>query len=350
MIRFANEIVLYGLLIIPLLIILWIINNYNRRKKLNAFASDEMMEILVPAASKARRTWKFVFSIFAIALLVIALAGPRVGSKLKEVERRGREIIIALDVSNSMLAEDIKPNRLEKARESLNRLLNELDEDKIGLIVFAGDAYTQIPVTNDYGAARLFLNSVSTEMVSKQGTSIGAAIELASRSFSPESSDPSSAGGKSRAIIVITDGENHEDDPLEAAREAAERGIVIHTIGLGDPAGVPVPLFPGSKAFRRDKDGNVVVSKLDESTLKQIASVTNGFYVRAGKNSSGLYQLMQKLDEMEQQEYTAKVFADYIERYQYFLGAGILLLLVEFLIMNKRNRWFERIRLFSENA
>jgi Ca-activated chloride channel family protein len=285
----------------------------------------------------------------ALAFLIIALSGPRVGSKLKEVKKRGREIIIALDVSNSMLAEDIKPDRLEKAKESLNRLLNELDEDKIGLIVFAGDAYTQIPITNDYGAARLFLNSVSTEMVSKQGTSIGAAIDLASRSFSPESGDGSD-GGKSRAIIIITDGENHEDDPIAAARRAAEKGIVIHTIGLGDPAGVPIPLFPGSKAFKRDKDGNVVVSKLDESTLKQIASVTNGFYVRAGNNSSGLSQLMQKLDEMDQQEYQAKVFADYVERFQYFLGAGIILLLLEFLIMNKRNKWFDKIRLFAGNT
>lgn len=350
MIRFANEIVLYGLLIIPLLIVIFILTNYNRRKKLNAFASSFMLEILIPEASRARRIWKFIFSIFSATLLIIALAGPRVGSKLKEVERRGREIIIALDVSNSMLAEDIKPNRLEKAKESLNRLLNELDEDKIGLIVFAGDAYTQIPITNDYGAARLFLNSVSTEMVSKQGTSIGAAIQLAGRSFSPENPESASVNTKSRAIIVITDGENHEDDPVEAAREAAEKGIVVHTIGLGDPAGVPVPLFPGSRAFRRDKDGNVVVSKLDESTLKQIASITNGYYVRAGNNSSGLYQLMQKLDEMEEQEYTAKVFADYIERYQYFLGAGILLLLLEFLIMNKKNRWFDRIRLFAKEG
>ncbi|MGC9344676.1 MAG: vWA domain-containing protein [Bacteroidales bacterium] len=349
MIRFANEIVLYGLLVIPLLVIVFLINNYNRKRKLNAFASAEMLDFLVPEASGSRRTWKFILSMLALAFLIIALAGPRVGSRLKEVEKRGREIIIALDVSNSMLAEDIKPNRLEKAKESLNRLLNELDEDKIGLIVFAGDAYTQIPITNDYGAARLFLNSVSTQMVSKQGTSIGAAIELASRSFTPETEEQGAGIGKSRAIIIITDGENHEDDPLSAAEQAKEKGIVIHTIGLGDPAGVPLPLFPGSKAFKRDQEGNVVVSKLDESTLKQIASVTNGYYVRAGNNSSGLYQLMQKLDEMDQQEYKAKVFADYVERFQYFLGAGILILLLEFMIMSKKNRWFEKIRLFAGN-
>lgn len=349
MIRFANEIMLYGLLVIPLLILIYILNYYNRKRKLNEFLSPEMQEYLVPMASGTRRVMKFVLLMLAFSLLIIALAGPRVGSRLKEVERRGREIIIALDVSNSMLAEDIKPNRLEKAKESLNRLLNEMEEDKIGLIVFAGDAYTQIPITNDYGAARLFLNSVSTQMVSKQGTSIGSAIDLASRSFTPETGEENSPSGKSRAIIIITDGENHEDDPVEAARRAAEKGIVIHTIGLGDPAGVPVPLYPGSKAFMRDNKGNVVVSKLDETTLKQIASVTGGFYVRAGNNSSGLYQLMQKLNEMDTEKYKAKVFAEYIERYQYFLGAGLLLLIIEFLIMSKKNRWFRKIRLFAES-
>ena len=316
MIKFSNELILYGLLVIPVLIFVFIINLYVRKRKLNSFASSGLHDILIPLASRNRIIVKFILLMFAIAFLIISLSGPRVGSKLKEVEKKGREIIIALDVSNSMLAEDIKPNRLEKAKESLNRLLNEMDEDKIGLIVFAGDAYTQIPITNDFGAARLFLNSVSTEMVSKQGTSIGSAIELASRSFSPESGDMSVSAGKSRAIIIITDGENHEDDPIQEAKMAAEKGIVIHTIGLGDPSGVPVPLYPGSQAFRRDKEGNVVVSKLDETTLKQVASVTNGYYVRAGKNSSGLSQLMQKLDEMEGEEYKTRVFAEYNERFQ----------------------------------
>ncbi len=349
MFRFENEIFLFGLLVIPVLALLFIIHMHVRKKRMKRFADAAMHGILIPLASKSRMILKFVITLLALNLLIIALAGPRFGSRLKEVEKKGREIIIALDVSNSMLAEDIKPNRLEKAKESLNRLLNEMDNDKIGLIVFAGDAYTQIPVTTDYGAARLFLNSVSTEMVSKQGTSIGSAIELATRSFSPESAGEAGEGSNSRAVIIITDGENHEDDPLDEARAAAEKGIVIHTIGLGDPSGVPVPLYPGSQSFKRDKEGNVVVSKLDESTLKQIASITNGFYVRAGRNSSGLYQLMQKLEEMEGQEFKAKVFAEYIERYQYFLAAGLILLLIEFLIMNKKNNRLSRIRLFNEN-
>ncbi|MFW5820715.1 MAG: VWA domain-containing protein, partial [Bacteroidota bacterium] len=181
MIRFTNEILLYALLIIPVLVFIFVAGLYRRKKKLNSFASSGLHSFLIPMASSSRLIVKFIISMFAFASLIIALAGPRIGSKLKEVEKKGREIIVALDVSSSMLAEDIKPNRLEKAKESLNRLFNETEGDKIGLIVFAGDAYTQIPITTDYGAARLFLNSVSTEMVSKQGTSIASAIELAIR-------------------------------------------------------------------------------------------------------------------------------------------------------------------------
>lgn len=350
MIRFTNEIVLYALLIIPLLVLIFIYINHKKGKKLKEFVSPGLQEVIMPDTSRSRPVIKFLILILALALLIFALAGPRIGSTLKEIEKKGREIIIALDVSNSMLAEDIKPNRLEKARESLNRLLNEMEGDKIGLIVFAGDAYTQIPVTTDYGAARLFLNSVSTEMVSKQGTSISSAIELALRSFSPESAEEGSAAEASRAIIIITDGEYHGDDPLKEAREAAEKGITIHTIGLGDPQGVPVPLYPGSQSFKRDEEGNVVVSKLDETTLRQIAGITNGYYVRAGNNTTGIYQLMQKLEEMETQEFKTRVFAEYVERFQYFLGAGIILLILEFFIMLKRNPWLSRLRLFNNQT
>jgi Ca-activated chloride channel family protein len=291
---------------------------------------------------------KFILLAISLALLIIALAGPRVGVALKEVEKKGSEIIIALDVSNSMLAEDIKPSRLEVAKQSLNRMLNQMENDKIGLIVFAGDAYTQIPVTTDYGAARLFLNTVSTDMVSKQGTAIGSAIELASRSFTPESEAGEESAG-SRALIIITDGENHEDNALSAAEEAAGKGIVIHTIGLGDPDGVPLPVAPGSDRFRKDSEGKIVISKLDETTLKQIASAANGFYVRAGNNSAGLNQLLNKLDELEEQEFTSRVYSEYAERYQYFIGAALFLLILELLISFKRNKWLENLLIFKSN-
>lgn len=344
MIRFDKIEILYLLIIIPVLVVLYLIAVYSSKRKFKKFASLEMKEFLLPLESGFRKALKFGIWIFAFAILIIALSGPQVGSKLKEVQKRGREIVIALDVSNSMLSEDIKPNRLEMAKQSLNRMLNEMEDDKLGLIVFAGDAYTQIPITNDYGAARLFLNSVSPEIVSKQGTAIASAIELASRSFSPESENLH--GGKSRVIIIITDGENHEGDAIAAAKEAADKGIIIHTIGLGSPEGVPIPLYPGSREYRRDKDGNVVVSKLEETVLKQISSITKGYYVRAGKNSAGLQQLMQKINELETEVYTTKVFAEYIERYQFFLAVALILLMIEFLIMQKKSLWMSKFKLF----
>jgi len=347
MIRFERIEILYFLAIIPILVILYFFAVRASKKNFRKFASMELKGFLLPLESGFRKGLKFSLWLVSFGILIVALAGPQRGSKLREVQKRGSEIVIALDVSNSMLAEDIKPNRLETAKYSLNRMLNDMEDDKIGLIVFAGDAYTQIPITNDYGAARLFLNTVSTDMVSKQGTSLASAIELASRSFTPESANENSQSGKSRAVIIITDGENNEGDAINAAKKAAEKGIIIHTIGLGTPDGVPIPVYLGSREFRRDKDGNVVVSKLDETGLKQIAAVSSGFYVRAGNNTAGLQQLMKKISEMDSEEYTATVFAEYIERYQYFIGIALFLLLIEFLIMQKKSLWLSKFKLFS---
>ncbi len=346
--EFTRIEILYAFGIIPVLALIFIGNTYRQRKRMRSFTSPALYPILIPGYSEKRKWLKFGLMLLSLSLLIFALAGPRVGVTLKEVRKEGSEIIIALDVSNSMLAEDIKPNRLEVARQSLNRMLNEMENDKIGLIVFAGDAYTQIPVTTDYGAARLFLNTVTTDMVSKQGTAIGSAIELASRSFSPETEGAEGSAG-SRALIIITDGENHEGNALDEAEAAAEKGIVIHTIGLGDPDGVPLPVSPGSNQFRKDNEGRVVVSKLDENTLKQIASIANGFYVRAGNNSAGLSQLLNKLDELEKEDFTARVFSEYAERYQYFLAAALILLLFEYLISQRKNKWLETISIFKSH-
>jgi len=348
MFKFAHIELLYLLALLPVLIAVFVFAFLQKKRNIKKFTSEELREVLIPDYSPGRSKLKFILTILAFIFMVIAASGPRVGSKLKEVKKTGREIIVALDVSNSMLAEDISPNRLEMAKLSLNRLLNNLADDKLGLIVFAGDAYTQIPVTNDIGAARLFLNSVSTDIVSKQGTSIAAAIDLAARSFSPETTeDENQAGAKARAIIIITDGENHDENAIQSAKNATEKGIQIYTIGLGDPKGVPIPLSPGSNNYKRDKDGNVVVSKLDEEGLKKIASIGNGFYIRGGKAGTGLNQLINKLNELDAKEYSAKVFSEYEERYQYFLALGLILLLIEFITMERRNKWLGKIKLFG---
>ncbi len=250
----------------------------------------------MPELSDSRPVIKFILLLSAVLAGVIMLSRPQFGSRIEDVKKQGVEVIIALDVSNSMLAEDIQPDRLTRAKQAISRLVDNLENDKIGLIVFAGDAYTQIPVTTDYVSAKMFLSTISPEMVPKQGTSIGAAINLGIRSFSPGEE-------KSKAIIIITDGENHEDDPLAAAGDAAKAGIIIHTIGIGSSGGVPVPLtVNGRKEYLKDNAGNTVITKLDEEILKKIALGTNGSYVRASNSNIGLDQIFSEIKKMKKEE------------------------------------------------
>jgi Ca-activated chloride channel family protein len=225
MFRFENSGFLWGLLIIPILTLFFIWSRIVRKRALRRFGNDEIMKYLMPFASNNRPRFKFFILMLALVFIILGIARPQYGSKLKKVKREGVELIIALDVSNSMLAEDIQPNRLDRSKLAISRLVDKLKDDKIGLIVFAGDAYTQLPITSDYNSAKLFLNSVNTQIVPKQGTAIGAAIGLGMRSFTPDSK-------ANKAIIVITDGENHEDDAISAAKEAVDNGIVVHTIGI----------------------------------------------------------------------------------------------------------------------
>ena len=277
-------------------------------------------------------------------LLIIAASGPRIGSKLQEVEQKGREIIIALDVSNSMLAEDIKPSRLERSKQMIHRMVDRMSNDKLGLIVFAGDAYTQIPITDDYPSVKMFLSGAGPDMVSKQGTAIGSAIELAVRSFS--SLDTEEDEGRvhpSQAIVVITDGENHEDDAVGEAARAVEQGIKVYTVGLGDPNGVPLPLRPGSTAKRRDQAGQVVVSKLNEKLLMDIAREGEGAYIPGDRINS----LVDELDKLEKAEVTSRVFSEFAERFPYFAGFALLFLVLEFFIRSRKNKVLGRIKLFG---
>jgi Ca-activated chloride channel homolog len=248
------------------------------------------------------------------------------------------EVIIALDVSNSMLARDIQPDRLGRAKQAISRLVDNLDNDRIGLIVFAGDAYTQLPVTTDYVSAKMFLSSIAPDMVPKQGTAIGTAISLGTRSFSP-------GEGKSKALVVITDGENHEDDPLETAADAAKAGVVIHTIGIGSAEGVPIPLGGGSD-YLRDPQGNTVISKLDEGILKRIAVATGGTYVKASNTNIGLDEIFGEIRKLKTQELESSVYTEYNDQFQIFAAIACLLLLIDFLIMERKNRRLSGIRLF----
>ena len=342
MIQFAHKDMLWFLLAALFMMVGYLVYWRHRRRSLDRMGDKELMARLMPDASTSAHHWKFSLLLVGTILLIIGASGPRVGSKLEEVEITGREIIIALDVSNSMLAEDIKPSRLERSRQMIARMVDRMNNDKIGLIVFAGDAYTQIPITDDYPSVKMFLSGVGPDMVSKQGTSIGAAISLAARSFSGNEEE-GEVSRASKAIVVITDGENHEDDAVGEATRAAEKGIKVYTVGLGDPNGVPIPMRPGSTSNRKDKEGQVVVSKLNEKLLMEVAAAGNGAYIPGERIS----RLEDELNKLQRKDLNTRVFSEFAERYQYFVGFALLLLLMESVIRSRKNPILKRYNLFN---
>jgi Ca-activated chloride channel family protein len=289
---------------------------------------------LMPSLSTGRPVIKFILWLLAITCLITALAQPQFGSKLTLTKRKGVELIIALDVSNSMKAQDIKPNRLERAKRAIAKLTDRLKNDKIGLIVFAGHA--------DYTSAKLFLESITTDVVPVQGTAIGAAIEMSLKSFSPSFQG-------SKAIIVITDGENHEDDAVGMAKKAKEKGIVVHTIGMGLPQGAPIPLTEGSSDFLKDKTGSIVVTKLDESMLTQVAEAGGGSYIRANNAEVGLNNLFNEIEKMQKTEMESREYSEYNDQFPVFLALAFFLILADFLILDRKNKWLKNFRLFGTN-
>jgi Ca-activated chloride channel family protein len=342
MFRFGNIEYLYLLVIIPALIMLFMILFSLRKKALKRFGNMQVIEPLMPGLSFARPVIKFMLIVVALASLIFGIARPQFGSKLREIKREGVEIIIALDVSNSMMAEDIQPNRLERAKQAIAKMVDRLVNDKIGLIVFAGDAYIQIPITTDYVSAKLFLNTISTDIVPKQGTAIGSSIELGMKSFTQQEET-------SKALIIITDGENHEDDAMETAKAAVEKGIKVHTIGIGLPKGAPIPVYSGGqKNYLKDNSGETVISKLDEDMLRKISAAGEGVYIRSTDTRVGLDKLFDEINKMEKQEMEAKVYSDYDERFQYVFAIGLFFLLLEFFILERKNKWLSKIKLFDQ--
>ncbi len=327
---------LYLLLLIPAMIGVFVYTVRARRKRLERFGKQSTIAQLMPEASPRRIRNKFILSVCGIACVILSLARPQFGSKLKEVSREGIELMFVVDVSNSMLAEDFQPSRLERTKSAINRLLDGLNQDKVGLIVFAGDPYVQLPITSDYRAARNFISQISPNLVSMQGTAIGAAIDMASNSFSSQSEG-------SRIIILISDGENHEDDALAAAAQAAEKGITIYTIGIGTPEGAPISI---GGEFVKDEEGNMVVTKLDEQILQQIAISTGGGYIRATNQSMGLNEIISQVNNTEKTKFTSTVFEEFDEQYQYLIGAALVFLLLDMLMISRKNRILARFNIF----
>ncbi|MDH6533378.1 VWA domain-containing protein [Parabacteroides sp. 52] len=339
MFRFANPDFLYLLCILPLLIGFYIYSIVWKRKAVKNYGNPDLLQELMPEVSPKRQYLKFWLLFAAITCVIFVIAGPQFGSKLETVKRQGVEIMVCLDVSNSMLAEDVAPNRLDKAKQMLSRLTDGFTNDKVGLIVFAGDAFTQLPITSDYISAKMFLSSINPSMVSSQGTAIGAAINLANRSFTPnETSD--------KAIILITDGENHEDDAIGAAKKAAEKGIHVNIVGMGQPQGAPIPIGTNNN-FLKDKEGNVVVTKLNEQMCQEIAAAGNGLYVRADNTNSALKALQSEIEKMNKSEQDSKIYSEYDEQFQILAWIVLFLLIAECLTLDRKNRIFRKVKLFS---
>jgi Ca-activated chloride channel family protein len=328
------------LIIIPLLVFFYLLVAARKRRAIATFGDPGLLKALMPLRSPRREAARFALVLAALFFIIVGGAGPRFGSKLQQVKREGVELIIALDVSNSMLAQDIKPSRLQAAKQAISRVVEKLNNDKIGLIVFAGDAYVQLPITTDYSSAKFFLQTIDTDIVPVQGTAIGAAVSLAMKSFTPESKT-------SKAIIVITDGENHQDDAILAAKNAREQGIYVHAVGMGLAQGAPIPEPRAPGEYMKDAGGNVIISKLDEETLKAIAKAGEGLFVRASDTNVGLNTLLDEINRMDKALIEERVFSDYAEKYQYFLIAGLALLLLEFMILERKNKYLMKIKLFG---
>jgi len=326
---------------IPVLILAILLYSKWKRKALAIFGDKKLVTKLMLSFSELRIKIKNILTVLIFIFLILGIANPQIGTKMEELKREGVDLIIAIDLSNSMLAEDIKPNRLERAKQAISRLIDKLAGDRIGLIVFAGEAYVQLPITTDYSAAKLFLSTVNTSIVPTQGTEIGKAINLSIQSFDMENA-------QNKAIIIITDGESHDEKAIESAEKANKLDIFVHTLGMGLSKGGPIPIYNkyGTRTgYRKDRDGNTVVSKLNENLLQQIASAGKGTYVRANNSKAGLSTLFAEINKMEKKEIGTMIFTEYKDRFQLFIGLALILLITDLMLLGRKNKWNNRINL-----
>ena len=349
MFRFANIEILWLLVTLPVFVAAYIIYTRHKRRQLESFGDAELMEQLMPNASRVRPTVKFAILMVALVFLIIAAARPQFGRSERTEKRQGIEAIVALDISNSMLAEDVAPNRLDRAKQMLSKLMDNMVNDKVGLVVFAGDAFVQLPITCDYVSAKMFLNSIKPELIKTQGTAIGQALSTSIRCFgavSDRDGQPA-VSDASRVIILITDGENHEDDAKAVAQRAKEMGIQVLVVGIGKPEGSPIPV-PGTNNFMKDRQGNVVVSKLNEEMCREIAQAGGGIYVRCDNTNTATKAIQKELDKLGTQEIETQVYTDYNEQFQSFALIALLLLVIDFFIFNRKNKSLTKLDIFGE--
>ena len=325
---------LYG---IPGLLLLYLFARFRNKKKLSLIAESRFFSILMPNRPQGKKTIVFIITCLAYTAIVFAVARPQFGIKLQEVTQAGIEVVIALDVSNSMLAEDIRPSRIERSKLSIQRVLDNLQEDKVAIVVFAGDAYTLLPLTTDIPSAKMMTSTIKTDFIGRQGTSVGAAIQRSLRSFTD---DPNIE----KTIILISDGEDHEQEAINQANIAKERNISIHTIGMGSAEGSPIPITDryGRRTFMQDRNNRIVTTRLNEELLQDIARITGGTYARADFNHA-----LNAIQTMTKTEFDTKKYSEYDEKFQYFLAIAILLLLLECVFLERKNKWLQKFSLFK---
>ena len=345
MFKFENDIFFYAFVIIPVCIVIYMWYLLSYKKKMKKLGQIELIAQLMPEVSSAKKTTKFILYLIGFSLLILGICNLQTGSKLKDVKREGADIMVCLDVSNSMLAEDLSPNRLERAKMAIENMVDKLQGDRLGIIVFAGEAYVQLPITTDYSSAKLFLESINTKIVPVQGTNIADAINKAVESFGKDD-------GKNKAIVVITDGDNNEEassSAIEAAEEVEKKDIVIHTIGVGSESGVPIPNVVDGivSGYKKDNSGNTIVTKLDSKILQDIAAKSNGVYVQASSTDIGLDVILSKISELDKKQLDSKMFTDYEDQFQWFLGAALLFLVAETLISERTSKLWKKMNLFN---
>ena len=345
MFKFENPIYFYAFAIIPFCVMVYIWVAYKRKQNLKKLGDAVLISLLTPDVSRAKKVTKFILYLIGFSFLILGICNLQSGSKLKDVKREGADIMLCLDVSNSMLAQDLSPNRLERAKMAIENMINKLQGDRLGIIIFAGEAYVQLPITTDYSTAKLFLESINTKIVPTQGTNIADAINKAVESFGKDE-------GKNKAIVIITDGENNEEaqeSAVDAAEEAGKKNIVIHTIGVGSESGVPIPNVVDGivSGYKKDDAGNTIVTKLDSKILQQISGATDGVYVQASTSDVGLDAILNKIAELDKKQLESKMFADYEDQFQWFLGAALLFLTIEALISERVSKLWKKLNLFK---
>lgn len=340
MFRFETPEYLYLLLLLPALAVAHYLWAFRKRRNLKKYGDPALLKLFMPDVSRLRTELKFWFLQLSLLFLIIALARPQYGTRVDTRKRSGIEAIIAMDVSNSMLAEDVRPNRLEKAKMMVSNLVDNMTDDKIGLIVYAGQAFVQLPITSDYVSAKMFLETISPSMIEMQGTDIATAISLASNSFTSQE-------GVSRAIFVITDGEDNEGGAVEAAKDAAQKGIHVYMLGVGEPGGAPIPI-PGTGQYIIDNEGNTVISRLNEDMCREIANAGNGNYIYVDNSSSAQKKLDKYVENLGRVEMESSIFSEYDEQFQSFLLLSVLFLVLDVLLLGRKNHVLQRFTFFTK--